>query len=135
MKWLRLESDNGLSLTSLRGNFNCQLLKDAPALVNQFSQYLDQIIFPFKDLIETTMQFKYFLFELFEFCTSSLTADLNLLLRTNEVWCHIVCTVQREVYILLSHWRSITWNTFHIIYYGIWKLQFIIYIRKIQTYK
>jgi hypothetical protein len=38
MKWFRLESGDGLPLTSLTGNFNCQLLKDAPALVNYFSQ-------------------------------------------------------------------------------------------------
>jgi len=49
------------------------------------------------------MQFKYFLFELFEFCMSSLTADSNLLLQTNEVSCHIVCTVPRKLYILLSY--------------------------------
>jgi len=59
---------------------------------------------------------------------SSVTAHSNLLLQTNEVLCHIVCIVPREVYILLSHWRYITWNTFHIIYYGIWALQFIIYV-------
>jgi hypothetical protein len=55
MKWFRLESGDGLPLTSLTGHFNCHLLKDAPALVNQFFQCLDHIIFPFKDLTETTM--------------------------------------------------------------------------------
>jgi len=34
MKWFGLESGDGLPLTSLTGNFNCQLLNDAPALVN-----------------------------------------------------------------------------------------------------
>ena len=53
--------------------------------VNYTTQYWDQIVFPFKDLTETTTQFKYFVFELFESCMSSLTADSNLLLQTNEV--------------------------------------------------